>query len=335
MLTRRQTWRRIKPLITRFHHASQGDENYCEENLLISSKKNLNPVNDMNRIESIENSHSEEYPKEPDPGSPKNDQFRDEILSSVTQSSSFVQIDSVQRFENSSILPLGSSNISLISFTISEQEHARLSEVNTIPPPKAVSFCRTVRVCLVPSRNCLASYCPDLFWSPDDYKTFKDEAIKEIKSVLDARRRVGDKCSPRDVKNALYQPTIYPDLSLSLLAPEEDPLLSEGEQEGVTVVVNLESDFKAEVVHTSSVNRPIIGRPAAARTADPKVTTNINNNNYRGQPTPSQQQYAYPYQLVQQHQQYPQEIDGAATSRNTIGGGRRQLDLTIMPAVLA
>ena len=71
MLTRRQTWRRIKPLITRFHHASQGDENYCEENLLISSKKNLNPVNDMNRIESIENSHSEEYPKEPDPGSPK------------------------------------------------------------------------------------------------------------------------------------------------------------------------------------------------------------------------------------------------------------------------
>eukprot|EP01036_Dinobryon_divergens_P032737 gene32738-42391_t len=285
-----------------------------------------------------------------------------DVVSPFSQSLSFPEVVSVKQPESSSIFPLGSSNISLISFTISELELTRLSEAKIIPQNKAVSFCRTVRVCLVPSRICLAPYCQDLFWSPDDYKAFKDEAIKEIKSVLDARRRVGDKCSPRDVKNALYQPTIYPDLSQSLLTPEE----TKSERES-KLIMNLESDFKAEVLHSSSVDKPI-SRPQEAPAADPKGA--VINNTYRGQPTPTQQhQYAYPYQL---HQQYPQDqgvryhsaytehdaslrimrrVDSVqlfkphpsssspprsttSTATNS-AGSRRQRDLTVIPAVLA
>eukprot|EP01036_Dinobryon_divergens_P032738 gene32737-42392_t len=242
-----------------------------------------------------------------------------DIDSPVPLSLSIVEIDTVQRIANPH---LGFSSNSHFP----ELESSCLSEAKIIPQ-KAVSFCRTVRVCLVPSRNCLAPYCQDLFWSPDDYQTFKDEAIYEIKSALVARRRVGDNCSPRNVKNALYQPTVYPDLSQSLLTPEETK--SEG---GTKMIVNLESDFKAEVLHSSSVDKSV-----------PEAPATVIKNTYRGQPTPTQQhQYAYPYQL---HQQYPQEQgvryhsaytenDAATTA---IGGasGRRQLDLAIIPAILA
>eukprot|EP01036_Dinobryon_divergens_P029770 gene29770-38915_t len=75
-------------------------------------------------------------------------------------------------------------------------------------PTKSISFCPTVRVCLVPSRNCLSSFADELFWAPDDYKNFKTEAMYEIRAALDARNKSGEKnWSHRDVRDYLYQPT--------------------------------------------------------------------------------------------------------------------------------
>ena len=78
-------------------------------------------------------------------------------------------------------------------------------------PAKSISFCPTVRVCLVPSRNCLLSFADELFWAPDDYKNFKSEAMYEIRAALDARNKSGYKnWSHRDVRDYLYQPMYQP-----------------------------------------------------------------------------------------------------------------------------
>ena len=78
-------------------------------------------------------------------------------------------------------------------------------------PTRAVSFCATVRVCLVPSRSCLASFSDELFWAPEDYKNFKAEAMFEIRATLDAYNKIGDShWSHRDVRDYLYQPMTQP-----------------------------------------------------------------------------------------------------------------------------
>ena len=78
-------------------------------------------------------------------------------------------------------------------------------------PTRAVSFCATVRVCLVPSRSCLASFSDELFWAPEDYKNFKAEAMFEIRATLDAYNKIGDShWSHRDVREYLYQPMTQP-----------------------------------------------------------------------------------------------------------------------------
>ena len=298
MLTKRQTWRRVKSTSSRLHHYStnKGDIIYEEENLLICSQKVW--------IEPIFNSHSNEGSKnlrETDSQGIIND-IKDnnnclkkeypesidcDIVPPFPQSLSFPEIDTIKHSDSSSILSVGSSNLSLISFAKSELDSLLEMEAKCVAP-KAVSFCHTVRVCLVPSRNCLQPYCAELFWSPDDYKTFKNEAIHEIKAILDARHSMGEKCSPRDVKNALYQPTIYPDLSQSLLSPEET------KSEAPKLVVNLESDFIAELIYSSTANVPSSRLLAAMAASDVK-----NNNNYRGQ----FQQYSYSYHREQQYQQ--------------------------------
>lgn len=72
-----------------------------------------------------------------------------------------------------------------------------------------VNFCRTVRVCLVPSRVEYRTVFHKLYWAPHDYTNFKREAVKELREYW--------KLSNSTVKeaiSALYQP--QPDIGVYL-----------------------------------------------------------------------------------------------------------------------
>lgn len=124
----------------------------------------------------------------------------------ITRNSSLADVHSLKSGSRSSLFSHGSFAISEIGSPSIDQNH-----------PKTVIFSNTVRVCLVPSRTCLGPYIQDLFWSQDDYKTFKDEAINEIRNILLSRQRAGNSCTAKEVKQALYQPT--PERSKSILIP--------------------------------------------------------------------------------------------------------------------
>mmetsp|Transcript_12563 Transcript_12563/g.17247 ORF Transcript_12563/g.17247 Transcript_12563/m.17247 type:complete len:408 (-) Transcript_12563:897-2120(-) len=183
MLTRRQSWRRTKPPIRRKHHSSETTEEDHHEKIFDNKKNQI-----LRKEES-------------------NSAFQNISSPISTRESSLSEISSVRSDARSirSESPSQSSIYSHGSFTLSEIDSPSVMEQNHIS--KAVNFCSTVRVCLVPSRKCLAPFSDELFWSPDDYKRFKNEAIQEIRAILDTRNKEGGSFTPREAKNVLYQPT--------------------------------------------------------------------------------------------------------------------------------
>lgn len=73
---------------------------------------------------------------------------------------------------------------------------------------KYVRFSSTVFVLLIPNRHEISSYSTNLYWSDENYATFKKEAVDEIRAVLAAK-----KITAKEAIQFLYQPVhpIYDD----------------------------------------------------------------------------------------------------------------------------
>lgn len=71
--------------------------------------------------------------------------------------------------------------------------------------PRVTTFNNEVHCCLVPSRTELEPLIKELYWAFEDYGKFKDEAIKEIRSLL-----LSGNYTAKEAKAILYQP-IYND----------------------------------------------------------------------------------------------------------------------------
>ena len=224
MLTRKQRWRRTRPPAARTHDI------YSYQDSVIGGDT-TNIAHYPNRAQLPNNSHS--------PFSTRDSSLSD--LNSVPSrshcDSPFTQLSSHSRD----------------SFTLSEIDIPP-TELNAAQ--KTVSFCSTVRVCLVPSRKCLAPFSEELFWSPDDYKTFKNEAINEIRFVLDTRNKDGNSCTPREAKHVLYQPGSPDRVSIV----EDNEIM--GNEENCFAKTakfrfpSLEADLKVEVISPIKKREP-------------------------------------------------------------------------------
>ena len=66
---------------------------------------------------------------------------------------------------------------------------------------KTLTFNREVHCCLVPNRSEMRPLLKELYWAFEDYSQFKDEAIKEIRSLL-----LSGNYTAKQAKTILYQP---------------------------------------------------------------------------------------------------------------------------------
>ena len=71
-------------------------------------------------------------------------------------------------------------------------------------PKRSVSFSRAVHVMLIPTREeyCQANLDTSMWWDRDDYDTFKDDAVSELKSLM----RVDPRIDCKVAQTLLYQP---------------------------------------------------------------------------------------------------------------------------------
>ena len=82
------------------------------------------------------------------------------------------------------------------------------SSLNSISV-KRVHFSPKVRVCLVPRRSELSPIFDLLYWSQNDYCTFKHEAIMEIKEhMISNKSPNGQIISMKEAQTSLYQPEL-------------------------------------------------------------------------------------------------------------------------------
>jgi len=77
-----------------------------------------------------------------------------------------------------------------------------LERANKPVDSRVLRFSSKVHVCLIPTRKDLKSSHDDLYWKPEDYSTFKTEAVVELKAMLQA---LG--LTAKQAITALYQPS--------------------------------------------------------------------------------------------------------------------------------
>ena len=84
--------------------------------------------------------------------------------------------------DNSSTMRKLRSALSLSSLSLHDSD-GRLNAKNS-KETRAIRFSSTVRVCLIPSRLDMEPLITELYWLPEDYITFKREAVTELKLLI-------------------------------------------------------------------------------------------------------------------------------------------------------
>jgi len=88
----------------------------------------------------------------------------------------------------SSVMPLTQtpSPVKKLRSALSMTNLTDLERANRPVDPRVLRFSSKVHVCLIPTRKDLKSSQDDMYWKPDDYSTFKTEAVTELKATLQA-----------------------------------------------------------------------------------------------------------------------------------------------------
>lgn len=132
---------------------------------------------------------------------------------------------------------------------------------------RTLRFSSTVRVCLIPCRQDMLLLSTDIFWEADDYTTFKNEAVAELKETL---HRLG--ITAKLAITNLYQPSLEERMN--------DYIAVYGTDEAYSIIHNssLSDNISADSIPQNSIPMPRASNSSVDLTFITGIKTDVEMN---------------------------------------------------------